>query len=231
MIRTGPTAYDNLAAHLAGLGRLDEAYAWSIKSTELTNDPLAAQSLIGVLRQFGEAEKAIELLEAVPEDHVLFPIIHGFKKLFAGDYRAAIVSWEAINEPDFEGSKDFLFEPLSDAAVLVGDYGKSLDYAVRLDPDLPDPNFKVTATNAHNALKYAYLLLQNEPDSARAANLLGEILSVAETTPRLGAAGHGSLDVQVLAIQGNTEDAPRPVATSIRRGISWPQEAEQLDSG
>ncbi len=217
-----PTAYDNLAGHLAGLGRLDEAYAWSIKSTELTTDPLAAQSLIGVLQQFGETEQAIALLDAVPEDHVLFPIIDGFQKMFAGDYRAAIVSWERLTESGFEGSREFLLNPLSDAALLIGDYAKSLDYALRLDPDLPDPDFKVTATNAQNALKYAYLLLKKNPDSERAAMLLDEILSVVETTPRLGAAGHGCRDVQVLALQGKTEDALARLRQAFEEGFRGP---------
>lgn len=202
-----PTAYDRVAGHLAGLGRLDEAYAWALKSLEFSTDPLAAQSLVGVLVQFGETEQASALLDDLPDDHVLFPIVDGFQKLFVRDYREAIVSWEKVIESGFEGSGEFLSEPLSDVAVLVGDYPKSLYYALDLDPDLPDPEFEVTTNNAHNALKYAYLLLQGYPGSVRAAILLDEVMGAVEAIPRLGVSGHGIRDVQVLALQGKTEEA------------------------
>ncbi|MGI9428777.1 MAG: hypothetical protein ACR2NM_08975, partial [Bythopirellula sp.] len=123
------------------------------------------------------------------------------------DYGEAIVSWEETIGSGFEGTRKFLLDPLSDAAALIGDYPKSLDYALQLNPDLPDPDFKVTRANAHNALKYAYLLLQEEADSARAATLLDEVLSVVEATPRLGVAGHGCRDIQALALQGKTGEA------------------------
>ncbi|MDH3588165.1 MAG: hypothetical protein OEQ74_02050, partial [Gammaproteobacteria bacterium] len=202
-----PTAYDNVAIHLAGLGRLDEAYAWSIKARELNTDPLAAQSLIGVLLQFGETEQASAVLSGLPEDHPLYPIVDGFQKMFVGDYREAIVSWEQAIAAGFKSSKEFLVDPMSDSALLIGDFAKSLDYALHLNPALADPDFEVDTENAHNALKYAYLLLREDPANARAQALLDETLSVVETMPRLGMAGHGSRDVQILALQGRPDEA------------------------
>ncbi|MFK8016344.1 MAG: hypothetical protein AB8G17_13000 [Gammaproteobacteria bacterium] len=197
-----PVAYDNIAGHLVGLGRFDEAYAWAEAAHKLSTDSLTGQSRISVLLQLGEYERAAALLDAIPQGHPLRPIALAFQAFFVGNYAEAIERWEAIVNADNSTVQGILIDALSDATVLIGDYSASLEYCLRLTPTLTDPQFKVDELNAHNALKYAFLLQLDEPESARATTLLDDLRMHYESMPRLGTAGHGIRDVQVLALQG-----------------------------
>lgn len=197
-----PVAYDNIAVHLTGLGRFDEAYAWAEAAHRLSTDPLAGQARITVLRQFGENRRAAAVLDDVPERHPLKATALAYQAFFTGNIAEAMERWEAIASAGASPVQNIVVDTISDVAAIMGDYETSLDYCLRLTPTLAEPRFKVDSLNAHNALKYAFLLQRDDPGSARAAALLDDLLVQFESGPRLGASGHGIRDVQVLALQG-----------------------------
>lgn len=202
-----PTVYDNIANQLARLGRLDEAYAWAVRAAELSTDPLIGQTRIAVLWQFGEVKQASELIESLPPDNPLAPITGGFASLMRGDYQAAIDSWESAIAGGFKIPEQYLANSLADTSLLIGDFARASQYVLQNKPELEDPQTEITNHNARGALRYAFLLLQDEPGSVRAAQLLDDVLQVTENSTRLGVGGHGIRDVQALALQGKHDAA------------------------
>jgi len=59
-----PPSY--LSDQMQGLGRLDEAVAWSREETALSEDPLAGGNILGIYQDFGDDEKIDEFVEAFP---------------------------------------------------------------------------------------------------------------------------------------------------------------------
>jgi TolB-like protein/Tfp pilus assembly protein PilF len=214
-----PVAYDNIARHLVGLGRFDEAYAWAEAARPLSTDPLTGQTRISVLLQFGENRRAAAMLDAIPERHPLKPTALAYQAFFAGNLAEAMERWEAIVSAGASPIQNVVIDAVSDAAAIMGDYETSLDYCLRLTPTLTEPRFKVDELNAHNALKYAFLLQRDEPGSARAAALLDDLLVQFESGPRMGASGHGIRDVQVLALQGKQSQALARLQRAFEEGF------------
>ena len=214
-----PLAYDNIARHLVGLGRFDEAYAWAEAARRLSTDPLTGQTRISVLLQFGENQRAAAMLDAIPERHPLKPTALAYQAFFVGNLAEAMERWEAIVSAGASPIQNVVIDAVSDAAAIMGDYETSLDYCLRLTPTLTEPRFKVDELNAHNALKYAFLLQRDEPGSARAAALLDDLLVQFESGPRMGASGHGIRDVQVLALQGKQSQALARLQRAFEEGF------------
>ena len=214
-----PVAYGNIARHLIGLGRLDEGYAWAEAAHRLSTDPLSGQTRITVLLQFGENRRAAAMLDAIPERHPLKPAALAYQAFFTGNLVEAMERWEAIVSAGASSIQNVVIDAISDAAAVMGDYETSLDYCLRLTPTLTEPRFKVDELNAHNALKYAFLLQRDEPGSARAAALLDDLLVQFESGPRMGASGHGIRDVQVLALQGKQSQALARLQRAFEEGF------------
>mgnify|MGYP001811696465 FL=1 len=64
-----PTAYRNLAQHLQGLGRMDEAVAWGMKGRDLSEDPLGGAPMAGAYMEFGDYEKVLVVFSDVASGH------------------------------------------------------------------------------------------------------------------------------------------------------------------
>ena len=48
-----------LSNQMQGLGRLDEAVAWSHEDTALSQDPMAGGNLLGIYQDFGDDDRGI----------------------------------------------------------------------------------------------------------------------------------------------------------------------------
>ena len=92
-------------------------------------------------------------------------------------------------------------------------------HRVKNDPDFTaDADPSIDRTNLSDIVRYAYIL-QKLGKNQRAAFLLAAALPVARGLPRMGLAGHGIRDVQILALQGKSFEALTALRESIDEGF------------
>ncbi len=103
--------------------------------------------------------------------------------------------------------------------MLAGDFDKARKYAEMRNPEFAgDADPEADTYNVANLVRYAFIL-QNLGEKQRANTLLDEALTVVLTLPRIGSAGHGIRDVQILALQGKTFDALTALREAIDEGF------------
>lgn len=212
------TLYSNISAQLESLGRLDEAVAWAIKARELSSDPRRAQNLVGIYFEFGDYDKAKAVISSVPQDHPWFGVSQAYGDMIDQDFTAAL----SVMESAYGGQQsvpNFIFDLISDIALLAGDLDKSLEYGLRQNPLLAsEDNPRIDGSNAHNAIKLAYLL-QKSGDRDSADRLLTTALTVVQAKPRLGMMGSGIRDAQIFALQGDEEAALAALREAVDAGF------------
>jgi TolB-like protein/Tfp pilus assembly protein PilF len=213
-----PTVYLNLSQHLQGLGRLDESIAWGMRGRELSTDPLAGANLIAAFVEFGDYDRARNVFADIPVDHPMYEFGDGIDKLLDHDFAAAAAAFEDIvarsNNP-----RDFIFDLIAGCAMLAGDYEKARQYAERGNPEFAgDADPLINRFNVSNIIQYAFIL-QNQGEKRRAKSLLASALPVVHSLPRIGLAGHGIRDVQILAMQGKPFEALTALREAIDEGF------------
>ncbi len=232
-----PTAYLNLSAHLQGLGRLDESIAWGMRGRELSTDPLAGANLVASYVEFGDYDQARNVLGDIPVDHPLYEFGDGIHKILDGDFAAAAATFEDIVTSS-DNPRQFIFNVIAGCAVLAGDYEKARQYTERRNPDFAaDADPQVDRFNIANIIRYAFIL-QKQGEERRADSLLAKALPVVRGLPRVGLAGHGIRDVQILALQGKPFEALTAFREAIDEGFrgttysnGWPLSVDPyLDS-
>jgi hypothetical protein len=123
-------------------------------------------------------------------------------------------------------------------SVFTGDFDKARKYAELHDPEFAaDADPEVNAFNVASLVGYAFIL-QNQGENERADALLEAALPVVRTLPRMGLAGQGIRDVQILALQGKTLEALAALRDGIDEGFrgtvasnGWPMALDPyLDS-
>ena len=212
-----PTGYQNLAAQLNGLGRLDEAIAWGLRGQELSTDPLGGVGIIGPYVELGDYDKALNVVD-LPQGHPMYELGDGLGMLFDLDFGGAVDAFEeVVNNSD--NPRQFIFSLIAGAAMLAGDFEKARDYAELRNPDFAgDSDPEVDRINVRNIVRYAYIL-QKQGEKKRAASLLAAALPVVQGLPRIGLAGHGIRDVQILALQGKSFEALTAMREAIDEGF------------
>jgi len=214
-----PTAYGNLASHLNGLGRMDEAVAFARKGLELSNDdPIGAGPMILAYVEFGEYDKALDLFSGVTPGHPLYVFGLSMEKVVQGDFASALEIIEKSVE-DVENPRRIQLGLMTTFSAFAGDFDKAREYAERQNPEFAaDANPEVDAFNVAGLVGYAFIL-QKHGENQRAAELLEAALVVVRTLPRIGLAGHGIRDVQILALQGKTSEALAAFRDAIDEGF------------
>ncbi len=213
-----PTAYQNLALHLQGLGRMDEAVAWGMKGQELSTDPIGGASMVGAYIEFGEYDKVAEVFAGVTAGHPMYELGLGMEKAFQGDFAGAVKIIENTIE-GVEHPRQFQLSLIAAFAMFAGDFDKARKYAELHDPEFAaDADPEVDALNVGNLIRYAFIL-QTLGENKRADTLLATALNVVRTLPRIGLAGHGIRDVQILALQGKTLAALAAFRDAIDEGF------------
>jgi tetratricopeptide (TPR) repeat protein len=223
-----PTAYQNLAQHLQGLGRLDEAVAWGMKGRELSTDPLSGASMVGAYIEFGEYDKVEEIFSGVTAGHPMYEYGLGMEKAMQADFAGAAEIIENTLE-GVENPRQMQLSLIAGFAMLARDFEKARKYAELRNPDFSaDADPEVDAFNVASLVAYAFIL-QNLDETQRADALLEIAMNVVRTLPRVGLAGHGIRDVQILALQGKTLEALAAFRDAIDEGFrgtvasnSWP---------
>jgi len=213
-----PTLYANISAHLERLGRLDEAVAWSVRARELSRDPRTGMNLVRIFFEFGDYDRARTVNDAVPPGHPLYASAQASAQIMQLDFTAALAIMES-HYGDRRNVADFVLNKISDIALLADDLETALEYCLRQDPLLAtDDAPRIDHINADNALKLAYIL-QRTGEHHRAEQLLVATLPVVRRTPRLGIAGEGIRDVQILALQGESDAALAALRAAVDEGF------------
>ncbi len=213
-----PIVYLNLSQHLLGLGRLDESIAWGIRGQELSTDPLAGAILIGSYVEFGDYDQVRNVLADIPVDHPMYELGDGIDKMLDGDFSAAAATFEDIVESS-DNPRQFMFGLIAGCAVLAGDYEKARQYTERGNPDFAaDAGPQADRFNVADIIRYAFIL-QKQGEKRRADSLLARALPVVRGLPRVGLAGHGIRDVQILALQGKSFEALTALREAIDAGF------------
>jgi TolB-like protein len=212
------TAYQNLAMQLNGLGRMDEAVAWGMKGREFTIDPLAGASIALAYIEFGDYDKLLDLFSGITSDHPGYEIGLSMDRALRGDYAGATEIMENAIE-GVENPRQIQLALIATFATLGRDFEKAREYSELLNPEFAaDADPEVDVYSVANLIGYAFVL-QNLGENQRADELLVIALDVVRTLPRMGLAGHGIRDVQVLALQGKTREAIAALRDAIDEGF------------
>jgi tetratricopeptide (TPR) repeat protein len=213
-----PMAYQTLAVQLNTLGRLDEAVAWGKIGYELSSDPIAGSAMALAYIEFGDFAKIWEIFSDITPDHPMY--IYGLisQKVFQKDFTGALELVENAVE-GVENPAQIQLALISVLAMFTGDFDKARTYAERLNPEFTaDADLEVDAFNVSNLIAYAFIL-QNQGENRRADTLLAAALIVVRTLPRIGLAGHGIRDVQILSLQGKSFEALAAFREAIDEGF------------
>jgi TolB-like protein/Tfp pilus assembly protein PilF len=203
-----PTVYASITVHLQGLGRNDEAIAWAIKARELSTDPLNGLNIIVTYIQLGDVDGAMSIMSGLNLEptHPLAEVGAGVAAFFFGHYDVALKELEAVISNN-ESAAQFMYGLVAQAALLTGDYDKAYRYTLRGDPALTDlDELVIDPFNTDDVVRLAFIF-QQRGEHDEADNLLRRALVVLRASPRLGMAGYGVRDVQILSLQGRTTEA------------------------
>ena len=229
-----PSAYDAVSEHLHRLGRIDESIAWAQKTRELSTDPLQGSNLIGAYIELGDTQKANDLMRSLPisEDHPLYAFGMGIFHYFSGDYAEAGDVFETAMA-NAGGVQLFMLDLVTDAALLAGDYDAAYGYLQRLQPEFSETGAEQVDRKSARAAVATAFILQQRGDYDAARPFLSQALAAVRDTPRLGNAGHGIRDVQILTLQGDTDRALDALQEAIDLGFrgtiafdNWPLDAD-----
>lgn len=212
------TPYGYLSNHMAGLGRLDEAIAWALRAAEFSEDPMIGGSLMGIYQDFGDDAAIMAFIESFPTDHPVYPVGESYWLYTTGNYMGAL----AAIEPLVENSAfplEFTYPIIIGASVLTQDFDRAYEYLLKGNPKLiEDAETTVDQYNLPSAILLAYVEQQrNHPQAA--ALLLEQAAPIVRTAPRLGMAGHGIRDVQLLTMQGRHNEAIEALTQAVDEGF------------
>ena len=210
--------YNYLSNHLQKLGRLDEAVAWGLREMALSEDPMAGGALIGIYQEFGEDEAVSDFVENFPADHPLHPIGKSYWHYITRDYEGALTELESLEDPTSYPA-DVLSGLMVGAAIMKGEFNRAYDHLMRGHPSLAgDSDVTIDHKNVKSAILLAFIeQKRNRPKQAR--ELLDKAQPVVAKLPRLGMAGHGIKDVQVLTMQGRPNAAVEALIEAVNEGF------------
>lgn len=210
--------YTYMANQLQGLGRLDEAVAWTMRATTMTEDPMTGGSAMGIYVEFGDIDRIRAFGEQFPSDHPLYQMGAGFIHFTNNDYAGAIEMLQPIELVSKVQAK-FAYPLMYMSAVKLGDYDTAQDYVIRANPVLAsDTKAGVNRENVKAAILLAYILKQKGEDK-RSGELLAQSDEVVRQMHRIGAGGYGISDVHILAIQGRRDAALEALRDAIDEGF------------
>jgi len=213
-----PLPYNYMARQLKGLGRLDEAVAWTVVAQSMTDDPMIGADAVGVYIEFGDTDRLEAFVQNFGSDHPMYAIGTAFERFMENDYAGTIDNFEELEQLS-EAQTQALYPILSMAALKLNEYDKAQEFLTRGNPMLAaDTNASVTRSNVRAAVMLAYALRKTNRDR-QASELLTQAWDVVQQMPRTGAAGSGIRDVQILAVQGRKEAALDALREAIDAGF------------
>jgi TolB-like protein len=223
-----------LSNQMRGLGRLDEAIAWSRRETVLGDDPLSGGNTLGIYQDFGDDEKIDAFIEAFPETHPVYPIGQAYWHWMKRDYETVLATMDNI-EDDSSFPLEFTYPMRVGASILTRDFDRAYEFLLKGYPTLnADTETTVDRVNIRFAVLLAYVEQQrNRPREA--ARLLRQAEIVLRDLPRLGMSGYGIRDVQILTMLGRENDALEALTQAVDEGFvssqsfdGWPFDADPI---
>jgi TolB-like protein/Tfp pilus assembly protein PilF len=214
-----PTPYQLIALQLAGMGRLDEALAWNLAAQDLSDDPSITGNLaIGIYLQFGDAQRAREQFNTLPDQHPLAPLTPGFIAMLDYRFADALVIFRRVLKENPQ-LPIFVLGLASDVALLADDLVVAEEYILEREPRLQsDARKQVDRFNVRNVVKLAYIR-QRRGDTQEANLLLRAALDVVQSMPRLGMYGFGIRDVQIYALLNRKDEAFAALREAVDSGF------------
>ena len=189
-----------------------------MKGQELSTDPLGGASMVGAYIEFGEFEKVRGLFSGVTTGHPMYEFGLSMEKAMLGDFAGAADTVERAID-GVENPSQFEFSLIAVFSMFAGDFDKARKYTELRFPEFAaDADPEVDAYSIAGLIRYAFIL-QNQGENQRADTLLDIAMNVVRTLPRIGLAGHGIHDVQILALQGNTLEALAAFRDAIDEGF------------
>ena len=130
-----PSPYESMAQQLIGLGRLDEALAWSRAASAMTDDPMAGKDSVRVYIEFGETGKMADFTSRFPTDHPMYPLGDGFIRFMNNDFQGTVDALAHFEElPETQGQ--IAYPLIAISAAILEDYdASSLWISRRAHPD------------------------------------------------------------------------------------------------
>jgi len=193
--------YDYVARQLKGLGRLDEAVAWSLIDIE-----------------FGDTDRIDAFMQNFGSDHPMYPVGAAFQRFMENDFGGTIATFEEFDQVS-DAQAEFVYPILSMASLKLAEYDQAREFLIRANPMLAsDTDASVNRFNLRAAVMLAYALRQTNHDR-QASDLLTQAWDVVQQMPRIGAAGYGIRDVQILAVQGRKDAAINALREAIDAGF------------
>ena len=212
------TPYQYMANHLMGLGRLDEAVAWTVLAATMTDDPMARGQVMGAFIEFGDTEKIAEFGAQFAVDHPMYRMGDGFLRFTNSDYEGTIATLKDL-ELSSDTETKYAYPLMSMSAVMLRDFGRAKEYLLRANPLLTsDTTDNVDQQNYQSAILLAYAY-QQTGDERRAERLLDEAERVVSQMHRIGIGGHGISDVNILALRGRKDAALDALREAIDEGF------------
>jgi len=210
--------YRYMSNQLMGLGRLDEAVAWSYLAQTLTDDPLIKFAVMGAFVEFGELDTILEFGRQFPVDHPMYRMGDAYLRFTDSDYSGAIVALEDL-ELSTEIEASFAYPLMSMSALMMRDYDKAEQYLLTANPLLTsDTAAGVDRKNFRSAILLAYTY-QQTGDTRRAERLLAKAERVISQMHRIGDGGYGIGDVNILALRGRNDAALDALREAIDEGF------------
>jgi TolB-like protein/Tfp pilus assembly protein PilF len=201
-----PVPYQLLTAQLAAMGRLDEAVAWQRLTLEKSSDEERMGNLgVGLYAEFGDFERAKQLLDDLPEGHPIAAFAPGFRLMLDREFEASSAFLVDLVErnPDVPL---FAHQIVSDVALLAGDYENAREHIFLRNPVLQlDTEVVIDRFTVRDVVKLA-LILKQEGDTRQSAELASRALPVVQSLPLLGIYGQGVREAQIYAILGRVDD-------------------------
>jgi len=134
------------------------------------------------------------------------------------DYEGTIATFEALDQVS-ESQAQIVYPILSMASLKLEEYDRAREYLIQANPMLAsDSDASVNRYNLRAAVMLAFALRQTDHDR-QASELLTQAWNVVQQMPRVGAAGHGIRDVQILAVQGRKDAALDALREAIDTGF------------
>ncbi|NNF16937.1 MAG: hypothetical protein HKN70_09330, partial [Gammaproteobacteria bacterium] len=213
-----PSPYQNIANHLQGLGRFDESVAWTLKAIELDSNPIAGAQAVVAYIVFGDYAQALDFVKDIPEEHPFYSLGPLFKN-FVNQNNAAVVTEMERSLNEGISLPPFAYDIAMDAALILNDLDAARKYLLLRKPALvEDALGNLDMFNVQYVIKLAYIAKRKGNDQ-HANELLHASLEILERRPRLGAAGHGIRDVQILALLNRPEEALVKLREAIDAGF------------
>jgi TolB-like protein/Tfp pilus assembly protein PilF len=214
-----PTIYQYIAVQLWGLGRLDEAFAWYDKASQLSNNPTVGGNMdIGILYELGAFEEARAALDVFSETSPFAPLANAFRAYLEGQFADAHGLFvDAIESGKVPGK--FVYKLAADSALLAGDLDAAKKYTLANNPVLvSDSAMTIDRNTVRDVVQLAYID-QMQGRNEQAYRMLTTALKTIDNLPRLGTFGYGILDVEIYSLLGRKDDAFVALREAIDRGF------------